>query len=338
MPTATSGTIGSVTFTNQVVIDHAFLGVKLARQQISEEYILTAQEQLALMLSSWANEGVPLWCQTKYILPLLQGVYTLDVSKYAPGVVDILEANLRYLAQLTGITTTTGGLGGNVATLLSTAQSIENIGLLSSTTGAFGVSFQYSNDGVTWTTFYANTALALTAGTYYWLDFQGLPVAAYWRVLAGATTTLTLSSFFLGNSAQEIQISRINKDDYWNLPNKTFQGRPVQYWCDRQMAGPIMNIWPAPGAAFVVQQITVLAHRHIMDVGSMTQQIEAPQRAFDAIWTGLSERLRLVITEVDKQKTSDVPTMAAAAKKLFWSQEVDDSPINLQIDLSAYTR
>lgn len=338
MPTDTSGTIGQVTFTNQVVYDHAFLGCRLARQQISEEYILTAEQQLGLMLSSWANEGAPLWCQTKYILPLLQGVYSLNVAQYAPGVVDILEANLRYLSQLTGATVATVGAANSVTTQLQTAMSIENVGLLSTVTGKFNLSLQYSLDGVAWVTFFTNPAQALTAGTYFWMDFQGLPQAAYWRVQANGPTVLALQTLFLGNNAQEIQVARINKDDYWNLPNKTFQGRPVQYWCDRQVAGPVMNLWPAPGAAFAVQQITVLAHRQIMDVGSMTQQIEAPQRAFDAIWTNLSARLRMVIPEVDKQKTADLPDMAKAAKKLFWSQEIDDSPINLQIDLSAYTK
>lgn len=356
MPTSTSGTIGSVTFTNQVVIDHAFLGVKLARQQISEEYILTAQEQLALMLSSFANEGVPLWCQTKYILPMVQGVYSLDVSQYFPGLVDILEANLRYCAQLTGTYTSSQGTaslafdsnpltdctqtsaGGNITMQLATAQSVQNFGLMSAVAGTLNVSLQYSNDGVTWTTFYTNAALAVAAQIYTWMDFQGLPAATYWRLQANGTTVLNIAELFWGNTAQEIQIARINKDDYWNLPNKTFQGRPVQYWCDRQINGPIMNLWPAPAAQYVWQQITVLAHRHIMDVGSMTQQIEAPQRAFDMIWKGLSERLRMVIPEVDKTKTTDVPAMAAAAKKLFWSEERDDSPINLQIDLSPYTK
>lgn len=338
-PAPVSGTSGQGTsvFTNQVVIDHAFLLCRMARQQISEEYILTAQEQLAMMLLSWANEGAPLWCQTKYILPLIQGVYSLDVSQYAPGVVDIQEANLRRINQLTGTTTTVVGLLGNTTTLMPAAIAVENVGIQSALTGNFNVSLQYSNDGVNWTTFYTNLSLSLTAGVFTWMDFQGLPVALYWRLQSNGSSQVSVSQLFFGNLAQEIQISRINKDDYWNLPNKTFQGRPVQYWCDRQAGGPVMQLWPAPGAAFAIQQITILAHRHIMDVGSMTQQIEAPQRAFDAIHTGLGARLRMVIPEVDKQKTADIPALAAAAKKLFWSEERDDSPINLQIDLSAYT-
>jgi hypothetical protein len=191
---------------------------------------------------------------------------------------------------------------------------------------------------VTWTTFYTNTAFAAVARQFTWLDFQGLPNANYWRLQANGTTVLNVAELFFGNMATEIQIARINKDDYWNLPNKTFQGRPVQYWCDRQLNGPVMQLWPAPGAAFVFQQVTILAHRHIMNTTDMAGNIEVPQRVFDAVWMSLAERLRMVIPKVDKNETMDIPQLAAQARILMWGEEVDQSPINLQLDISPYTK
>jgi hypothetical protein len=52
----------------------------------------------------------------------------------------------------------------------------------------------------------------------------------------------------------------------------------------------------------------------------------------------LSERLRIVITRVDKQLTMDIPGMAKMARTLMWGEEVDQSPINLQLDISPYTK
>lgn len=353
---AVSGVIGR-TFTTDVIIDHAFRGVRLDPQAVGGEEIDTAMTQLDLMLSAWANAGTPLWCQTKYILALTQGVYSLDVNAQFPGIVDIKEANLRQCTRFTGTPSSSAGTaslafdsnpltactqvapGGQITLQLATGASVENVGIMPAVSATWNISLQWSNDGVTWTSFYTNAAFAAVAGQFTWLDFQGLPIAAFWRLQANGTTVLNVSELFFGNAAQEIQIARINKDDYWNLPNKTFQGRPVQYWCDRQLNGPVMQLWPAPGSAFVFQQITVLAHRHIMSVnGIMSGNIEVPQRAFDAVWMSLSERLRNVITRVDKQATIDVPGMAQQARQLFWGEEVDESPINLHVDISPYTK
>jgi hypothetical protein len=360
-PLVTSNTIGQVQFSTRLLLDHAFRGCRLAPQQISGEYIQTALDSLALMLSAWANEGVPLWCQTKYILPLVQGVYQLAVANTFPGVVDILEANLRYCHRFTGLYTATQGTaanafdsnvetdctqttaGGSITLQLATAANTDNVGIMSAVTGTIGFMLQYSNDGTNWTTFYENDALAVQAGVFWWMDFQGLPQQLYWRLQADDSTILNIAELFFGNHAQEIPVSRINKDDYWNLPDKTFQGRPVQYWCDRQVAGPVMWLWPSPGRFFVFHQITVLAHRHIMDVGTvqtgaMNQVLELPQRAYDAVWMSLSERLRMIIPEVDKQATADLPAVAKAARMLFWGEERDDSPVFLQLDIGSYTR
>lgn len=352
---AVSGVIGR-TFTTDVVIDHAFRGVRLDPESVGGEEIDTAVTQLNLMLSAWANSGVPLWCQTKYILALTQGVYSLDVNAQFPGVVDVLEANLRQVARLVGTASSTSGNaafafdsnpltactevapGGQITMQLATGASVENVGIMPFVAGTWNISLQYSNDGATWTTFYTNTAFTAVAGQFTWFDFQGLPTATFWRLQANGTTILNVAELFFGNQAQEIQVARINKDDYWNLPNKSFQGRPVQYWCDRQLNGPVMQLWPAPGAAFVFQQVTILAHRHIMNTTDMSGNIEVPQRVFDAVVWSLSERLRMVITKVDKQATMDVPGMAQQARSLMWGEEVDQSPINLQIDISPYTK
>lgn len=352
---AVSGQIGR-TFTTDVVIDHAFRGVRIDPQGVSGEDIDTAIAQLNLMLSAWANAGTPLWCQTKYILALTQGVYSLDTTAQFPGIVDVLEANLRQSQRLVGNASATEGTaalafdsdpltactqvtqGGSITNFLSTAASVENVGIMPAVSGTWNISLQHSNDGVTWTTFYTNTAFVAVAQQFTWLDFQGLPAAQYWRLQANGTTVLNVAELFFGNMATEIQIARINKDDYWNLPNKTFQGRPVQYWCDRQLNGPVMQLWPAPGAAFVFQQVTILAHRHIMNTTDMAGNIEVPQRVFDAVWMSLSERLRMVIPKVDKNATLDIPQMAAQARMLMWGEEIDESPINLHVDISPYTK
>lgn len=349
----TTGTIGTATFNNQKIIDYAFRACRLAPQQISGEYIQVALDQMQLMLYDWPNDAVPLWCKTKYILPMLQGVPAPIMP--TTGIVDILEANLRQCTRFTGSYTSSEGnaalafdsnpqtactqatAGGNITLQLTTATAVENVGIMPAVAGTWDVALQYSGDGATWITFYQDAAFSAVAGQFAWLDFDGLPVAKYWRLQATAPTVLNVAELFFGNNPMEIPVARINVDDYWNLPNKKFQGRPVQYWCDRQASGPVMRMWPVPALAYVFQQITILAHRFVMDVGDMRDTIEAPLFAFNALFLSLAEKLRLVIPEVDKQATAEVPQMAMDARKRLWGQDVDDSPINLQLDISPYT-
>jgi len=47
-----------------------------------------------------------------------------------------------------------------------------------------------------------------------------------------------------GNTDYEVE--RISRGDYVTLPNKTTQGRPSQFWFNRQIS-PVINLWAVPG-------------------------------------------------------------------------------------------
>ena len=89
---AYSGTISQTVFNTGRVIDNAFRRCKLPAEQISGEYIEIANDQLYLLLADLANQGVPLWCIEKLILPLYEGNGVINLPT---RIVDILNSNLR---------------------------------------------------------------------------------------------------------------------------------------------------------------------------------------------------------------------------------------------------
>lgn len=352
---ATSGTIGQVVFTTRKVIDASFRACRISPQVITGEMINNALEQLALMLSEWANVGVPLWCQTKYILPMYKGMYEVPLPL---GTVDVLNANLRTVSRLVGNPTSSTGVAANafdddldtVCTLsgltpqnitleLETGTRITTFGLLPGTTGTLDFELQYSYDASAWTTFYTGTDYASIDEEWLWLDFQGLPDAQYWRIVVDdLSLPYSVRELVWANTPNEIDMARINKDDWFSLPNKTFEGRPVQYWLNRQRDFPIMNLWPAPNSAAQYQQITVLVHRQIMDVGTMTQEVEVPQRAYSALVANLAHRLAITTPEVKIDVVKVTGPEASRSLNLFWGEERDRSPINIELDIGPYTR
>jgi hypothetical protein len=99
-----------------------------------------------------------------------------------------------------------------------------------------------------------------------------------------------------------------------------------------------MNLWPAPNATAEYSQIVVWAQRHIMDVGTMQQQIEVPQRWYEAIVAMLAARLAMEYIEVDPGL---VPVLDGKAKEALYfvqQEERDNSPINILPNISMYTR
>lgn len=328
---AYSGTISQTTFNTRRVIEHAARRCKMPAQSLSAEHVDIANDVLWLLLSDLANQGAPLWCIQKSIYPLYEGSPYLVTYE---GTVDILNANLRWLQEVTGTNTDTSSMR---TVEFASDTSVTTAGILWSAAPPAGVAFQRSDDGVTWTLIQTETPSA-SAGEWTWFDMSQAVGAKYFRVQA-TSGTLGFSQIYLGNTPTEIPLARLNRDDFTNLPNKSFQSnRPLQYWLDRQSLSPVMNLWPVPNSAATVMQVVVWAHRHIMDVGTMTQEIEVPQRWYEAIVSMLAAKLAMEYVEVDAGMIPMLDAKAQQALYIAQQEERDNSPLNIAPSIGAYTR
>lgn len=327
---AYSNTVSQTVFTTQRVIDSAVRRCRVPAAQITAETISIANDQLYLLLSDLANQGVPLWCIQKCIYPLYEGTPT--ITTYS-GTVDLLNTNLRTLQAATGTntdTTTARTVAFTGATAVST------VGVLWSA-ASVPVSIQRSVDGVNWAII-QNEDQTAAAGEWTWFDLTSSVATQFFRVVA-ISGTLGFSQIYLGNTPTEIPMARMNRDDYTNLPNKTFQSqRPLQFWLDRQAQSPVLNLWPVPNAAAATSQVVTWAQRHIMDVGTMEQQVEVPQRWYEALVAMLAAKMALELAEVDPQMIPILDAKAAQALAVAQAEERDNSPMMIAPNISMYTR
>ena len=327
---AFSDTVSQTNFNTRRVIDSAIRRCKLTAQQITAEHIDIANDQLYLFLSDLANQGAPLWCIEKQIYPLYDGVGDITMLD---GTVDVLNSNFRTLQSVTGINTDT-----------STTRTVDftddvfvsNVGVRWSA-AAVPVALERSDDNVTWVTIQTETPTAV-AGEWTWFDLDSSVATRYFRVRA-TTGTLSFSQIYLANTPTETPLARMNRDDYTSLPNKAFQNsRPLQFWFDRQVNNPIMHLWPVPNEAATVCQIVVWRQRYIMDVGTMTQDVEVPQRWLEAIVAGLAAKMALELVEVDVNLIPILDQKAASALYIAQMEERDNSPMMIAPNISPYTR
>ncbi len=353
----TTGTVSTTTFETRKVIDHAFGRCGLAPQQITPEYIDIATDLLYAFLSTLANKGLALWAIQKQILPLYQN----QQSVIAPlGTVDVLDCNLRTLTTLTGTPSASSGNaanafdqtlqdactqtapGGFIQLQFASPSVPTTYGIMPNANGTWDISIQTSNDGVNWTTIWSNAQFNAEAGVWFWVDVEGIPLTgvSYVRLLAGSTTTLDVTQFAIQTNPQEIPVAKLNRDDYANLPDKWFPGRPVVFWYDKQIDQPVLTVWPTPQLQFSFAQLVCYVQQYVQDVGSMTQQLWIPQRWFLAIITQLAYDLALTIPEVDWTNPR-VQMLLPESQKLLkdaWASETDQSPTFWRPRIWAYTR
>jgi hypothetical protein len=214
-------------------------------------------------------------------------------------------------------------------------------GILPNVSQTWSYTWQASNDGVTWTVLATVNNQAVVQNQWIWLDIQGVPESGflYYRISAGLTTTLDIVELVFETTPSEIPVAKINMDDYANLPDKFFPGRPVQMWFDKQLQQPQVTVWPAPQLQFTFNQFVLYVSRYIQDVGpDLTVSIEVPQRWLLAITTELARNLAMEIPEVKPEVLAFLGPEADKQLARAWASESDGAPTWLQPRIWNYTR
>jgi len=325
---AVSGTVSTTTFNTRKVIDTAFRMCRLMAQSITSEMQDYARDALYLRLSDLANPKPPSWCIEKIILPMYenQPIITLPI-----GTVEVLNVNYRNLQEVSGTTTSSST---DYTVYFDSATQVATVGVLWSGTSV-SLTFQVSSDLVTWTTV-GTQETSVSAGEWTWTDISAPMAYPYFRITS--TDPQLITQVYLGNMPQEIPLGPLNRDTYSAQSNKIFAGRPATYWFQRTMPLPVLNLWPAPNPAATVAQLVIWRHVHIMDVGTLAQSINVPQRWLDAITLDLAARLALETPAVDAQVLPMLEAKAQAALREAWDGDNDGSPTFYQPRIGCYTK
>jgi len=356
---AYSGTVGETVISVQDLIDHGARRCGKLAEELTSEQIVSARQSLYFLLSHLANQGINYWAINKKVFGLKadQYIYTMPV-----GCIDVLNVLYRSMNRPSGsYTTSAGGVianvydsnidtvcqqtsaNGNISVNYGTNNPIYagSIGFLPYVAGGgsatWSITLEYSVDGVTWNTLNNLGSIVVTDNQWVWTDIDPGQSVMYYRIRAYNNTTLALREWFVGNNSREIQMSRLNRDDYTNLPNKNFTAnQPFQFWFDRTIPQPTVYLWPTPNDPFI--QMTVWYQRQIMDVGALSGELEIPQRWYEAVQMMLAHRMSMELPQVDAGRIQYLEKMAD--KYLFEAQqeERDKSPIYFAPNISVYTR
>jgi hypothetical protein len=326
---ATSGTVATTTINTAKLIEHAIRRCGLSPTSQTSETMQTARECLYLLMLSLANNGLNLWCvETNYIgLKEGQATYVLPA-----GTIDLLKLVFSRPSRIEG-SDVQAGL--NYTTMLDESTSVIRVGVkFNSIAASETVSISHSTDGVVYTV--ANTIVRTdwAANTWYWFALDPVVDAQYFRV--STLAAIDVADFYLVTSVYDMEIVQYNRDDYFGLPNKQTLGNlSTNYYYERKV-NPQVSLWPVPNDD--TNHLTIVRHRQIQDIGTLIQEIEIPNRWYEAVIWQLAERLCFELPNV--QPTRVPLVQAAAAKNLIevGNEETDGSSIRFDVQMSGYTR
>jgi hypothetical protein len=346
MALSTSGTVNTVAWDTRTVMDRAYGALGLTPQQITSEKIDIAHDLLGLCLADMVNTANPLWCLNKILVTPVLGerIYKMPI-----GTADINRAFYRSSFNVTPAVFTNlptaytfdfgVGPGGNNDTAVA-MWSITWSG------APVPLTFQSSEDGITWATVGTTNVFTLGTGGTQFYDMSVQAAKRYWQVIptvAVPANTLSIATAALWNVPADIEMYRMNKDDYWNMTNKSFLGRPLQYWVSKNMTNPTLqteiHVWPQPDQITINNVVFYIwRERYIMDVGSLQQQLEVPTNWFYTIIFVLADALAFCTPEAKPDRIQMVQARLPQMLSKLWTNERDRSPFKMNFNIGVYTR
>jgi len=356
---AYSGTVGQTTISVQNLIDDGARRAGKLAEELTVEQVVSAKRALFYLLSNLINQGIQYFAIQKVVFGLLpdQYEYLLPV-----GGNDVLNALYRTMARPTGSYSSSAGgtainafdgntttycqqtsTAGNISVNYGTGQTnyIGSIGFMPYISGGgdqtWNYVFESSVDGSTWNTLYTGTAVSVTDGEWVWQDIDPGSNTQYYRMRATGTTTLSVRELYFGSNSTEITMSRLNRDDYTNLPNKNFlANNPYQFWLNRTIPQATITLWPTPSDAFV--QMVVWYSAQVQDVGALNGQLAVPDRWLMAIQNMLAHQMAQILPGIDATRIGYLEGQAEKYFNMAEQEERDKSPIYLAPNISVYTR
>ena len=137
----------------------------------------------------------------------------------------------------------------------------------------------WANRGVNlWTIEQVTTSLTAGTNSYTLNSFDIDIVSAVITQVDNSTTT-------------DLQLTRIGRTEYLNIPDKASTGRPTQFFLDRQTT-PVVKLWPTPDSVATYSLIANTIQR-IDDVTASAQDPEVPSRFIPCMASGLAYYIAL---------------------------------------------
>lgn len=126
----------------------------------------------------------------------------------------------------------------------------------------------------------------------------------------------------------DLAVAGISRTEYWSIPNKAqASSRPNQFYFQRTIT-PVVYVYPVLQSGGACE-LRLNIMRMIQDVGDFANTMDAPQRAFDAMASGLAVR---IATKRNPERLSFLQPQAADSYSRFIGEDRERVPLTVTVD------
>jgi len=108
--------------------------------------------------------------------------------------------------------------------------------------------------------------------------------------LTDVQATVDVLEAVIRRDSQDLSISRIGRSNYLDIPTKTTQARPTQFYVNRQIT-PTITVWPVPENS--TDQLIYYRVKRLEDADVATNNADIPFRFLPCLVAGLSYYIAL---------------------------------------------
>ena len=309
---AVSGSTDYVVTRNNIIYDALWLINALGENETpSNEMINRCSRVLNNMIKAWQADGLNLWTITEGIIFPIEGqvTYTIDGSTATSAMTYKAKTTLISDAGAAAVT-----LIGDDTTGMTAADKI-TITLDDGTVHTTTIS---SVDSTTQLTISSGLASAAASGQY---------VVAYTSTMLRPNEILSVR--WMNDSGRERPLFQLNKQQYYNIPNKLQTGTPTSFYYDPQMDNGIFHCWLAPSSSKGLFMVTHV--REVDDFDAANDNPDFPVEWSEALTYGLAMRIGSAYGRQDLVNSTIGP-MAQAFYETLLSSDNEKNNMSIMLD------
>ena len=130
--------------------------------------------------------------------------------------------------------------------------------------------------------------------------------------------------------ATDYQMTQVGRSEYWNIPSKSTQARPTQYFLDKQET-PKIYVWPAPeNSTDVIKMNQIL---RIEDADASANDVQVPFRFYPCLVAGLAYYI------AQKRAPDRIQILKGMYEEEFaraLAQDEDRGPLRIKPNMRSY--
>ena len=222
----------------------------------------TARRSLNLLFADWANRGLNLWTVEQVSQTMAQLSTSSAIATYPIGAI---TATVGASGSFSVGETITGGTSGVTADIITKPSGTTMT--LTVPSGSFTAS-----ETVTGSSSSASTTITEDPS------------------LSDVQATVDVLEAVIQRDSEDLSIVRMGRQEYLSIPKKTTQGRPTQFYVDRQIT-PTMTVWPVPENS--TDTLIFYRMKRLDDADAATNNAQIPFRFLPCLVAGLSYHIAL---------------------------------------------